>query len=330
MSEAVLVLAVAAAILLIARAWTRAGLRDPDRRPPLPRRRMRRQFVARAMTVGGLERHCLVYVPTSLRPGRQAPLVVALHGGGGDPRSFARMTRLHYLAEREGFLLAYPAGTGPHRARRLTWNAGGESVGWAERHRVDDVAFVRALIDDIARFHAIDGRRIFAIGASKGGMLAYHLACTCSDVFAAVAVVAGSMVSRGCAPRAPVAVLHVHGGRDENVPLRGGRGRRTAHGNVWPPVEEGLAFWRRHNGCTGDRRETYRDAGTACWRSVGRDHGDVEFCLVADGGHGWPGSRPGFWQWLFRVRVAGAFPTNRMAWRFFVEHPKPDAAARSR
>jgi polyhydroxybutyrate depolymerase len=280
--------------------------------------------VSTILRVDGLERFCLLYVPSTLRPESPAPLVLAFHGGGGNPRGFARMTKLHYLAEREGFLLAYPAGTGRQRQRWLTWNAGGESpTNWAERHKVDDVAFVQALVEEIARAYAIDRHRIFAIGASKGGMLAYHLACTCSETFAAVAVVAGSMITENCAPRHPVALLHVHGGNDEHVPLRGGAGRFTARGNVWPPVEQGLDFWRRHNACAVEKRETYRDGGTTCWRYTGRDNGDVEFCLVSNGGHAWPGSRPRLWQRLFGVRVDRSFPTNRMAWRFFLEHAKP-------
>ena len=284
--------------------------------------------MTKTLRIGGLERFYLLYIPTGLQPTRPAPLVLAFHGGGGNPRGFARMTKLHYLAEREGFLLAYPAGTGRRRRRGLTWNAGGESpANWPERHRIDDVGFAKSLIDDLSRVYSIDRRRIFAIGASKGGMLAYHLACTLSETFAAVGVVAGSMITRHCAPRHPVAIFHVHGANDENVPLCGGAGRLTARGNVWPPVERGLDFWRRHNGCASGKRETFRDDETTCWRYAGRDNGDVEFCLVRRGGHAWPGSRPRLWQRLFGVRVNRTFPTNRRAWRFFLEHAKPERTA---
>lgn len=289
---------------------------------------MRRRFVSKTLRVGGLERSYVLYVPTGLRPRHPTPLVLAFHGGGGNPRKFARLTKLHYLAETEGFLLAYPAGTGRLKRRALSWNAGGESrKDWPELHRVDDVGFVGSLIDELSRVYSIDRRRIFAIGSSKGGMLAYDLACKMSETFAAVAVVAGSMITRHCAPRHPVAIYHVHGGNDENVPLRGGAGRLTARGHVWAPVEEGLDFWRRHNDCASEKHETFRDDEVTCWRYAGRDNGDVEFCLVRRGGHAWPGTRPRLWQRLFGVRVNKSFPTNRMAWRFFLDHAKPSASA---
>jgi polyhydroxybutyrate depolymerase len=332
MSNLLVVLFLAAAVLLlVGPIATRLGLRDRDNRSPLPWRQMKRRFVSTSLRIDGLERFCLLYIPTRARPARPMPLVLAFHGGGGNPRGFARMTKLHYLAETEGFLLAYPAGSGRRPRRGLTWNAGGDSPeNWAERHRIDDVGFVKALIDELSRVYSIDRRRIFAIGASKGGMLAYHLACTMSETFAAVGVVAGSMITQHCTPRHPVAIYHVHGENDQNVPLQGGAGRLTARGNAWPPVEGGLDFWRRYNGCTDEKRETYRDDETTCWRYTGSGNGDVEFCLVRKGGHAWPGSRPRLWQRLFGVRVNRTFPTNRMAWRFFLEHAKPDnTAARS-
>jgi polyhydroxybutyrate depolymerase len=329
MSNLLVILLLAAAIILLAGPIaTRLGLRDRDKLAPLPWREMRRRFVSRRLHVDGLERFCLLYIPTRARPARPMPLVLAFHGGGGNPRGFARMTKLHYLAETEGFILAYPAGSGRRPRRGLTWNTGGESPeNWAERNRIDDVGFATALVDEISRAYAIDRRRIFAIGASKGGMLAYHLACTMSETFAAVAVVAGSMTTRHCTPRHPVAIFHVHGENDQNVPLQGGAGRLTTRGNSWPPVEDGLNFWRRHNGCAIEKRETFHDDETTCWRYVGHENGDVEFCLVKRGGHAWPGSTPRLWQRLFGVRVNRTFPTNRMAWRFFLEHAKPGNTA---
>ena len=100
---------------------------------------------------------------------------------------------------REGFIVAYPEGTGRAMAGRFTWNTGSKLPhGWAERRNIDDVSFVRDLIAKLSRDYAVDPRRIYAIGMSKGGMLAYHLACQMSDVFAAVAAVAATMITVGC------------------------------------------------------------------------------------------------------------------------------------
>ena len=66
------------------------------------------------------------------------------------------------LADREGFVVVYPNGSGLLRARLLTWNAGG-CCGYAMRADVDDVGFVRALLDDLAARVAFDRRRVYDV-----------------------------------------------------------------------------------------------------------------------------------------------------------------------
>src|SRR5436853_42181 len=92
--------------------------------------------------------------------GTGAPaLVLVLHGAGGWAQGFARHTGFSRVAEREGFVVAYPQGL----ERR--WNDG---RGNGTPH--DDVGFVRALVDTLQRELGVDQRRIYATGISNGAM----------------------------------------------------------------------------------------------------------------------------------------------------------------
>lgn len=277
------------------------------------------------LVVSGRERSFLLYPPARSAKSGPLPLILALHGGGGTAEGMARATRLHETANRKGYLVVYPAGTNRRgRRRRLNWNAGGRyGGGWAERRQVDDIGFIRALVGNLQQAYDVDPRKIYATGISKGGMLAYRLACEMADVFAAVAVVAGAQTADRCRPSEPVAVLHIHGDRDQNVPLAGGRGRWTGRRNSWPPVKSGIEFWQRYNGCAASPREIAATDAYRYWRYADADgRADVDFCLVNDCGHTWPGVRRRFWQWLLRIPVSDAISASEMIVRFFEEHPK--------
>jgi polyhydroxybutyrate depolymerase len=150
-----------------------------------------------SLTVGGVERRYLLHVPPHLAPGRAAALVLAFHGGGTHDWSMPGLTHFDPLADREGFLVAYPDGLD------RSWNDGrGMSA-------ADDVAFVRAVIEDIERSHDVDPRRIYATGISNGGFFSNKLACDLSDKIAAVASVAATMPEKlvsACKPSRPVSV----------------------------------------------------------------------------------------------------------------------------
>src|SRR6266851_3146088 len=131
------------------------------------------------IALGGVERRYSVHVPASAGAAPPA-LVIVLHGGGYG-RGAAKQTGFSAEADRQGFIAAYPDGS--DRARPLvnlagkpgflTWNAGA-CCGYAAAHGIDDVAFLRAVIAQIARDHPIDRRRLggdqrLRAGAAGGG-----------------------------------------------------------------------------------------------------------------------------------------------------------------
>jgi polyhydroxybutyrate depolymerase len=252
-----------------------------------------------SVTHGGRSRYYLVYIPESASVGRPLPLLIAFHGGGGNPSQFKRSAGIDQVAEREGFLVVYPAGTGIGRFLQ-TWNAGSACCGRALTLGVDDVGFARAVVDDLARRVAVDRTRVYATGHSNGGGMTYRLAVEGSDLVAAVAPVAGAGMGIERTSARAVPVLHIHSVDDPRALYEGGLGpefpgtdSRVNHF----PVEEELAFWRDLNGCVGEatvreEREGGPDAPgqRAEWLvwSCGSET-PVEHWRLHGVGHGWPG-----------------------------------------
>jgi len=128
-----------------------------------------------SLVVGGVERVYVVRTPRDLAGrGAPAPLVLVLHGGGGNASIAEGMTGFSELAEKTGFIVVYPEGSGRFRGRLLTWNAG-HCCGHAMEQRVDDVAFISALLDRLGADYPVDPRRIYVTGMSNGGMMAHRL-----------------------------------------------------------------------------------------------------------------------------------------------------------
>ncbi len=178
----------------------------------------------------GLKRSYALHMPAK-SPAGELPLVVVLHGGGGSGAGAARMTGFDALADEAGFMVVYPDGTdrpllhAMGKPGLLTWNAG-SCCGYAQYKNMDDVGFIRAVVADVQKQHAVDAKRIYATGMSNGGMLSYRLACEASDLFAAIGPVAGIIEIPDCKPVHPVAVIDFQGTDDENVPLNGGIGKK--------------------------------------------------------------------------------------------------------
>ena len=146
-----------------------------------------RALVPHTLEVDGITRSYHLHVPPALGPA-PAPLVLVFHGGGGTGPGTERLTRFTALADREGFLVAFPEGI------EKNWNDGREfTSSRAHRDHVDDVAFVTALVDAIGRAHAVDPRRVYATGISNGGIFSHYLAAHLSARLAAIAPVVGGI-----------------------------------------------------------------------------------------------------------------------------------------
>jgi polyhydroxybutyrate depolymerase len=233
------------------------------------------------LTFDGEQREYRVYVPRSLDDGPSS-LVVMMHGGFGS----AEQAELSYgwdrQAETSGLIVAYPEGIG------RSWNGGG-CCGPAMKRDVDDVGFIEAMVAEIGSGLEVDPTRVFATGMSNGGIMAYRLACE-SDLFAAIAPVAATMLV-DCHPPGPVSVLHIHGGVDGSIPPDGSPGGGSQHIDG-PPLADVIATWLQVDGCGAPAVSQYGDDPRVRLESAQdcEDGTAVEYIVISDAGHQWPGS----------------------------------------
>jgi len=270
---------------------------------------------------GGRDRSYLLH---DFSGGKRAPLVIVLHGGGGNAANAVRMTGFDAVAAREQLVVAYPNGTAARqRVPLLTWNAG-HCCASAMRAGVDDVGFIAAVIDREVAAGRADPARVYVTGMSNGGMMAHRLGRELSAKIAAIAPVVGAVFGDEPAPAGPVAAFVVVGADDTVVPGQGGPldlralvGRAPADHDVAPAIEQ-ARYWARANRC-GEPQESRTAATTrTAWTGCARD-ADVVFHVVDDNGHAWPGGRPG------REGAAAptaAFDASAEMWRFFAAHPR--------
>jgi polyhydroxybutyrate depolymerase len=279
---------------------------------------------------GGRTRTFSVHVPP--RPAGPLPLVINYHGGGSNAAQQRAYSRMDATADRHGFIVVYPDGTGITARQRmlLTFNAG-RCCPPATRNGVDDVAFTHEIIAFVGERVLVDRNRIYATGMSNGGMMAHRLAAE-SPLVAAVASVAGQLNVAAFAPRRPVPVMEFHSVDDPRAPYDGsGAGRAGARiRSMFPSVEAGLARWAAHNGCppkplisqtvtggpgTPDDGQTL----TVLRYGPGRDGAEVVLYKFTGAGHVWPGAARSLPRLLGQPTTL--VDANEVMWQFFLSHP---------
>ena len=277
----------------------------------------------RSLTVGDLKRTYLVHVPKSYDGSKAYPLVLSFHGGGSNADQMVRFCGLNETADKHGFIVVYPSGTG-RLEKVLTWN-GGNCCGYAMQNKIDDVAFTKALLDDLAKVVKVDAKRVYATGMSNGAIMAYRLASELSDRIAAIAPVSGPMGTEKCDPKRPVPVIHFHGTDDQFAPFKGGKGEKSLSGTDFYSVDHSIQAWVKANGCkeepaTVELPDKAKD-GTKVTRKTyggGKDGAEVVLIMIDGGGHTWPGREPGLKMLGKSTKNVSA---NDLMWAFFEKHP---------
>ena len=256
------------------------------------------------LTVNGVERSYRFYIPENLPDGPR-PLLIAVHGADGRDWAFPQESRFAQLAEAEGIILANPL------SELLAGNEGEWQLNTPPDAR-HDIAFIEAIIDDLASGYSIDASRVYATGYSIGSMFTYELACQLSDRFAAIASFAGTM------PVAPLSceiprgypVMHIHGDADSIIPYGD-----TWDWKAWDEVGTmhdipGLVeFWKTKNNC---QSSVVNEIGA----SRHHIHSDcesgarVEHIRLSRHDHGWPDTIDGV-------------STHQVVWNFLSDFQRP-------
>jgi polyhydroxybutyrate depolymerase len=276
----------------------------------------------------GMRRGYLLHIPAGLRPGRQSPLVIVLHGAFSTPRKIEKKSGFSALADREGFLVAYPAGAYGLFGLLRHWNAG-HCCGKAASDGTDDVGFLVSVIEDIAGRVDVDRSRIYMTGFSNGGMLTYRFAAERTNLLAAAAPLAASLGGRARAtepfwmtpePKGPLPLIVFHAKDDPNVPYEGGRSPSKGGEREYVSVADSIAFWVRNNRCAAEPKVETLYGGRmtkVTWPDL-NGPSDVVLCTLDAWGHKWPGRF--YTERLSKSDPLRGFDAAEVIWNFFKRH----------
>jgi polyhydroxybutyrate depolymerase len=246
------------------------------------------ELIAGELTVGGRERTFTIRVPSA---GPPIPLVLVLHGNSPDRgRMMREWTTFDEQADAWGMAIAYPDG---HEG---SW-ADGRGVSVAEEAGVDDVAFLRAIIDWSAERHGTFPDRTVVAGVSNGAFMAQRAALEAGDRVAVMAAVVAGLPAAllDVAPTHAVSAMLIHGTADRLSPIEGGYSRRRGpNGELRGrtlSLQETAEHWRAVDRCPpgpGETRTTEFSSRTTVDGGVGGTQ--VVAWTVYGGGHAWPGT----------------------------------------
>jgi polyhydroxybutyrate depolymerase len=248
---------------------------------------------ADSLTVALDERSYVIKLPSQAA---RAPIILALHGGGGNPDQFARNSGLSKPALAQGYAVIYPAGSARGRLKLLSWN-GGYCCAYAAKAGIDDVAFLDAVVADAAAQFGLDANRVYITGISNGSLMAERYAAERPDRVKAVAGVSGTLDVDRIPVTGPVPLLHIHGTADTNVPYAGGVGPNAKQATDWSSVDDVIAAFVQAEGSILAKTSRVIDPNDDNTRVVIDDYKTangvvmVRLMKIEGGGHSWPGGR---------------------------------------
>ncbi len=280
--------------------------------------------LSRTLLVGGVQRHFLLLVPSIYDGSTAVPVVFVFHGKGNDGALEERNTGFTELAEKRDFIAVYPDGL------EHEWNGGRKSAISRESSKSDDVAFVSAMIDELALHYRVDPKRIYATGSSNGAIFCHTLAARLSERIAAIGPVAGSLgesIPKHFHPKTPVSVILFNGTDDRLVPYAG----HPYFGEGVLSTPDTIAFWVAVNGCvatptvTTDKPSPLDDGLTIIRLFYSRDKSNCEVSafIIGHGGHTWPGEHTDPTWARTAGKTAMSINATELMWDFFERHPKP-------
>ncbi|MDE0369819.1 MAG: hypothetical protein OXI84_06740 [bacterium] len=180
----------------------------------------------------------------------ETPLIVSLHGYGGDSSYQTTYMPLHERVNTDGFALLLPNGIPDSEGNRF-WNPTDECCDSAKGGQ-DDVAYLTELVAGAQQ--VMDFGPVYFFGYSNGGFMSYHIACKGLPGLRAVASLAGTsyVEDSSCDGASPVSVLHIHGTADDVIRFEGdsepdpkGDGEPAFYAGAMEMVNR----WSRRAGC---------------------------------------------------------------------------------
>ncbi len=215
----------------------------------------------------GYNRAYLLYVPKCYDGSSPYPLIIVLHGHGGNDSSLY-YNGFNERSEFMGYIAVYPRGI------NKAWNVG---YGGDD----DDVDFISELIDTLKANYNIDSKRVYATGHSNGGYLCYTLAVELPAKISAIAPVEGLLVNIMINNiSSPMPILSIHALDDTVVPYSGT--------DYAPGVESLVNIWKNENRCINKPDTVYNLNGVVGQLWTAPETGaDFLLYVYSHGGHAW-------------------------------------------
>jgi polyhydroxybutyrate depolymerase len=261
----------------------------------------------KSITVDGVARSYILHIPPGYNSSTHLPLVFVLHGMGGTAESIEKKSGMSAKADQKNFIVVYPNAT----EHPSVWNTNFNDV---SSKGVDDVGFIRALMDKLEHDLRVDRRRIYSCGLSSGANMSYLLEATLPDRLAAIGIASGTVGTKADnsfhiipAPSEPVPVIAFHGKNDNTIPYDGG-GRWDSLS-----VAYSIKFWVDADGCASSPQKTTKQNGNLIIDDYGgcKDGSEVILYTFMNGKHEWP-----------TLQNDDKFCATDAMWKFFVNHPR--------
>ena len=271
------------------------------------------------ITVDGLKREFITYVPAGSTDYGKMPVIISLHGRLGTADRQMKFANFKPIADREKVIIVCPQGID------RSWNDGRETP--ANTKGINDVKFIDQLISYIIDIYNADASRIYVTGMSNGGFMTSRLACELNSRIAAIAVVAASMdKDMSYQPTKPMPAMYIQGTKDPLVPYAGGLMRKGAKGAIYGH-EDILKKWAVADNCDNKPEITTLPVKVDDGTSVTKEEYSCPNGLkvigftVVDGGHTWPGGSQYLPKFIIGPRSKNINACEEI-WKFFKENRK--------
>ena len=250
---------------------------------------------------GGQEREYLIYIPKNYNTTTNIPVILNFHENGGNNTTFYNTTAMQSLADSETIILIYPQGV-VGGSGTSEWNS---YVGVNNKSTIDDFGFIETLIEFLKSKYTIDSSRIYAIGFSNGGMMAYALACFKSELVAAVGTVSATMMTNtitNCNPSNLTGIINIHGTYDFILPYY-----ESYFG--YASIQELLNYWVETNQISNTPTEDIINSTITHYMYINNTLDfSIEHYKVTGGYHEW-----------LNISVNGLH-TNEILWNYVSKH----------
>ena len=275
----------------------------------------------------GVEREYIIHVPENLT--EDFPIVFVIHGYTGSAEGIAAYTGMNSIAEREGFIAVYPQGTIDSNGNTF-FNVGYE---FNDDSPINDVSFIRELVRSISQEFNLKRKKAFATGMSNGGDMSYLLACTSSDLFKAVAPVAGVLMKGlkdSCELSSPVPIFEIHGTADKISLFEGDLNNEGGWGAYYDLPSTIDFFAERYQLTNKSVKQIISKESGADYDIFFERHWtddleeEVWMYRIEDGRHVWPGIKFNWWDnplaWFYFGSGNEDINASEEVWAFFKKY----------